>query len=142
MNESEKAEGIRNWRFRWLEMLFEFSHLEYQKALWIDHKYENAVGWYSEDMCKYFDDLYLDDDYDYHLQREYISHEEFNTIKEFHFELKNYNEEEKSDLEILNDSSWLSIINLGKSSWEKLKNLIKDEQELLHMKGLEENYLK
>ncbi len=62
----------------WIIMLFEFSHLKFQKGLWIEHKYENSIGFYEEDMCKYFDDLYLEDHYAYQLKEGFIKQEEFN----------------------------------------------------------------
>lgn len=129
------------WRLRWLEMLFEFSHLEYQKGLWIEKKYENEVGWYSEDMCKYFDDLILDDDYQDQLKDNLISKAEFDAIKDFHFQLKNYNEGDKTDDEILADPFWLKVVELGNKSWKELKKIIQNSEELEHMKGLEEKYI-
>ncbi len=50
MTEEEKQEGRINWRFRWLGLIFEFAHIEYQKGLWIDHKFPNEVGCFSEDV--------------------------------------------------------------------------------------------
>lgn len=141
MFQTDKNPELKNWRFRWLSMLFEFSHLKYQKALWVEHKYENITGSFGEDMCKYFDDLYLDDHYNYQLENKVITSMELEVIRDFHFDLHNYNELKKSDKEILEDPEWQRIVDLGNKAWQQLKKIIKDEQELAHIKDLEKRYL-
>lgn len=140
-------ETIKNWRYHWLRNLFLFSHIEYQKGLWVDHKYPNEVGWFTEDICKYFDDLMLDDNYEYQIKHNVISLEEFNCIKQFHFELDRFVEKTNEiDLEIiekelLQNSDWLKTCNMGRNSWLKLKTVIRSIEELKHMDELEKNYL-
>lgn len=148
MSKEEKAASIINWRHRWLGALFLFTHIEYQKGLWLDHKYPNEIGFYQEDICKYFDDLYLDDHYEYHLKEGNITLKEFLAIKDFHFKLDAYAEMSnrpgskfKAD-QIFEDEAWLEICALGRLSWNTLKGIIIDPDELAHMNGLEMNYLK
>ncbi len=141
MNEEEKNEQRRSWRLRWIGMLFEFSHLEYQRGLWIELKYPNEASYFGEDMCQYFDDLSIDNNYERQLANEYISEEEFEIIKTFHIALDRYESGERSDFEILNDPNWLSIVEEGNKAWNKLKDVITDEEEVSHMNGLEKNYL-
>ena len=56
----------KNVRLRWFESLFELSHYEFQKKVWIEAGIENHVSDYSEAICKYFDDLDLFDTF-HHL---------------------------------------------------------------------------
>jgi hypothetical protein len=116
MTEEEEKEAKKSWRFRWLGLLFEFSHLEYQRGLWIEHKYPNEIGWFAEDMCQYFDDLSLDDDYNYSnwLTKGNISEKELKAIETFHLLLRDYDKGDKTDAQILEDPEWISIVNKGK----------------------------
>lgn len=147
MNNIEKAEAIKNWRFRWLAMIFEFAHLKYQRDLWIEHTYPDAVGWFGEDVCQYFDDLFLDDNYQLQLKEGVITHEEFIAIKDFHVAFDQYLETDKeekmlkTDSEIIVDPSWISVVGLAAIAWQQLKNIIKDSEEITLMDGLEKNYL-
>ncbi|MGV3538395.1 MAG: hypothetical protein ACO1OQ_01205 [Rufibacter sp.] len=141
MNEENKKEQRRSWRLRWIGMLFEFSHLEYQKGLWIERKYPNQVGWFGEDMCQYFDDLAVDSNYEGQLADGYISIDEFEIIKEFHLDLDKYESAGKSDSEILNDPEWINIVEKGNKAWNELKNVISEVEELNHMNGLVKKYL-
>jgi hypothetical protein len=120
MTEVEEKAARKSWRFRWLGLLFEFSHLEYQRGLWIERRYPNEVGWFNEDLCQYFDDLSLDDDYNYsNWLTINISAEEFITIEAFHLLLRDYEKNDKTDAQILNDPEWISIVEKGEIAWEK-----------------------
>lgn len=147
MTEEELKEAQRNWRLRWLSSLFEFSHIEYQIGLWIEARFPNEIGCFVEDICQYFDDLYLNDDYENQLEEKIITLEEYDSIKEFHFALGSYllNEKKKgiepTDKERLSNTEWKLIVELGLVSWNKLKKVISNEEELEHMTGLERNYL-
>ena len=141
MKVEEKTEQKRNWRFRWLGMLFSFSHMEYLKGLWLEQKYPDEIGFYSEDMCKYFDDLSIEDNYKSQQTEGLVTEEEIEVIKSFHTALDNYDEGEKSDSEILEDPNWQKIINEGNQAWVKLKNLVSNPEELKHMLDMEKHYL-
>ena len=141
MKEEEKTEQKRNWRFRWLGMLFSFSHMEYLKGLWLEQKYPDEIGFYSEDMCKYFDDLSIENNYKSQLIEGLVTEEEIDVIKSFHAALDNYDEGEKTDSEILEDPNWQKIIYEGNQAWEKLKNVITNPEELNYMLDIEKHYL-
>jgi hypothetical protein len=147
MTKEEEMEARRNWRFRWLNLIFEFSHLEYQKGLWLDKKYPDEVGWFAEDICQYFDDLYLDDNYKYQLENSTISNQEYSIIKEFHFELDKFVEKTNklgdkfNEKEILENKEWIKLCELGRIAWYGLKLLISNPTEKEHMEGIEQNYL-
>jgi hypothetical protein len=134
----------RQWRLRWLSMIFEFSHIEYQRSLWLERKVPSHGSWYGEDVCQYFDDLYLDDDYQNQLQDNFVTKEEYEVIKPFHFTFREFNSLPESNLTeelILQSPNWKSVVQLGLQSWSKLKEVIKDQEEKVHMLGLETNYL-
>lgn len=147
MTNEEEVERKTNWRFRWLGDLFLFCHIEYQKGLWFESKYPNEIGWFSEDVCKYFDDLHLYDNYKYQLVHGLISKSEFDCIIKFHkdfdafVEWTNENKESFDDKQIHNNDKWLKICALGALSWIQLKDVIIDPNEIEHMNKLELNYL-
>ncbi|KAA3436483.1 hypothetical protein [Rufibacter hautae] len=141
MKEDEKTEQRKSWRFRWLSMLFGFSHLEYLKGLWLEQKFPNEIGFYSEDICKYFNDLGIEDNYRTQFQNGFISDKELETILSFHTSLDHYDEKNKTELEILNDPQWLNIVSEGNKAWAGLKKINTDPQELKHIEEMEKRYL-
>jgi hypothetical protein len=148
MTEIEKTEARRNWRYRWLEQIFLLSHTEYQKGQWLDPESPKDSGWFGEELCNYFDDLYLDDHYEYHIKEGNLTSEELGLINDFHFKLNQFVEKnnqlgEKFDENgILNDPEWLEICSIGRDAWKELKKTILDVEELDHMNGLEINYMR
>lgn len=144
---TENYESIRNWRFRWLGLIFEFGHLQFQKNLWVDRKYKDEIGWFGEDVCQYFDDLYLDDHYQYQLNEQIISFEEYDTIKEFHCAFDAYLIAEQqmeiylADTARLQQKEWQEVVAIGYEAWNKLKQVIVNNKELKYMYELEQNYL-
>ena len=128
-------------------MLFEFSHLEYQRGLWIEQRYPNEIGWFGEDVCKYFDDLHLIDNYEYQIKKGTISVDEFEAIKDFHFAFAHYLESERMkdpdirDEERLRDKEWHSVVSKGLESWNRLKIILTDKEELESMERQERYYL-
>lgn len=143
MKDEVKKNLRKNWRSNWLSSIFEFSHLEYQKGLWINRKYTNEIWWFDEDICRYFDDSNLDDNYESQLKEKFISEVEFNSVKEFHSSFLICIDEEKyqgkvmSDFERINDNEWIAIVKLGHSTWNTLKSNISDKDEINYVIGLE-----
>lgn len=123
----------QNIRLRWLSSLFEFGHIEFQRKLWFA-KYPKLVGDYGESLCKYFDDLDLDDGYKDFLLEEIISEKEFKVIEDFHENLRNYSlrpeKRNLSDKKILRDPEWINLTLVAKQNWEELKKMISDKIEL------------
>lgn len=146
-NNTENYESIKNWRLRWLGLIFEFAHLEFQKNLWVDRKYKNTVGWFGEDVCQYFDDLILDDHYQYQLDERIISLEEYHTIKEFHFAFDAYLAKEEqmgtdpADSARLRQKEWKDVVGIGYEAWKNLKQVVVNHEERAYMYALEKNYL-
>lgn len=135
------VENIKNWRLRWLKILYEFTHLDYQKGLWVENKYSNMSSSYYEDICQYFDDIAIDGDYTTQLNDGYIDKTEYELIKEFHKKLGEYDPGNKTDIEILNDTIWRETIELGFLAWSNLKSIISDTGEKEYISKLESMYL-
>jgi hypothetical protein len=138
----DKQELKERWRKAWLFALFTLTHLEFQKKLWIDASFDDIISSYCEDMCQYFDDLFLDNGYEYHINNGYISVGEYNTIKDFHNLLSGYDEGSKSDKEIVYDNSWIEIVKVGYHSWIDLKGIIKESKEIEFIDEFENKYLR
>lgn len=80
MTEKQLKEQKEIWRLRWLGMIYSFSHLKYLRGLWIEGRYPNEIGIFAEDMCKYFDDLTINDNYELRLTTGDINQEEWKII--------------------------------------------------------------
>lgn len=139
------TEFVQNIRKRWLFSLFEFAHIEFQERLWLLADYPNSVGDFTEAVCKYFNDLSLEEGYSDFINDKIISTKELDIIKDFHKILYEYVEKPEkknlSDTKILRDPEWLSICGLAKSNWDKLKQLVENLNEIEYMKSLETDYL-
>jgi hypothetical protein len=139
-----------NWRRNWLLTIFKFAHLEFQENVWVKSKYPNVVGTFTEDVCQYFDDVSLDDNYQFFVTDGSITQEEINSICDFHIALDTYvaNTNDPQNVkakytneEILKDPDWHEVVKLGNDSWSKLKKIIKDPSEIEYMNNLESEYL-
>ena len=140
------AELRKNVRLNLLGCIFEFSHLEFQRKVWLEAAFENYSSDYTEAICQYFNDLDLSSGLEKFLNEGFVTLKEFNILNKFHTELDNYTErpEKKtlSDKNILLDVEWIEITKMGKGVWEKLKSNIEDENEINFMHNLEKEYLK
>ena len=136
MNNKEYNEELKNnWRPRWLSSINELTSLDLQKKSWLDTKVRNPHWSFIEFMCKYFDDLALDDNYKDPLQRGLLTSQEFEIIKEWHEELNNYNSpdnDDSNDDAILKDPAWVKILQIGLIAKSELaKTLSGFEKEIL-----------
>lgn len=133
----------KNLRSLWLGILFEAAHIEFQRRLWRAY-YPDLVGDSIELICGYFGDLGLEDDYAYFLQKQFISTEEFEIVKDFHFQLKAYvaRPEKKylTDKQMLRDPEWEMICELANRTWKSLSTIITDKTEIDLIHTLEKKY--
>lgn len=140
----KNTEARHNIRKRWLSLLFEFGHIEFQNRLWINDRHPEIEGSHSETICEYFDDLVLDDGYDFFIKNGVIEVAEYDIIAAFHQRLESYtNNVKKKDLpdsQILEDQEWLALISIAQVNWGKLKSVIQDKRELDYMYELERKY--
>lgn len=102
--------------------ILEISDIEFQKKVWFGLQ-ANYVSSYAEVMCRLFDDhqyeLFVKK---YTYQLNYISsfREQLEILKN---KLISFNKEEnKSDIEIVNDIEWIKISQLAKSIINEWKN--------------------
>ncbi len=123
------------WRNRWLSCLNELTSLKLQRESWLDKTNSNPHWSFVEFMCSYFDDLGIDNNYEYQLKKEWISKKEFETIKQWHELLDKYNSPKNNDYNhtsIIEDNTWELIIQEGlKAIRELYKNLSKKEIQIL-----------
>jgi hypothetical protein len=135
-----------NIRQRWLLSIFELSHLEYQKRLWIENSYLGFIGDSSEAFNQYFNDLNLENGYDYFLEESIVNQQEADIIKAYHKQLDLYcsklEKRKLSDIEIVKDTEWINLTILALENWNRLKLSIVDKREIEFMKSLEAKFLK
>lgn len=135
-----------NIRLRWLESLYELSHLNFQHELWIEAKHSEIIGNFDEAICKYFDDLNLNEGYqNLNLGNSQIFElTEQQAISTFHHELSNYlDKPEKrtlSDSKVLKDPDWQKLTELGLTAWNEVKQLLTETAELALTEALESKY--
>ena len=119
------------WRERWLDSINELTSFDLQVKSWLDKANTNPHWSFVEFICTYFDDLFLDDNYQYVLHNRWITEHELEIIKEWHEELNRYNPPGNDDYDneaILNDKKWLAIIAMGESAKNKLKQVLTVEE--------------
>ena len=75
MKDREKHK--EQWRSRWLSCLNELTSIELQKKSWVDKSNTNPHWSFVEFMCSYFDDLAIDNQYEYPLTENWITKNEF-----------------------------------------------------------------
>ena len=110
----------------WLHSLHELSEIKIQKQ-WINSETASPHYCFTEFYECYFD---LVCNYEKHIYNGYVSKEEYDVIKEFHFALERYEPNPNfEDKDILTDSNWLKIVELGKNTLEKLALLLTDPEE-------------
>jgi len=123
------------WREKWLNCINEFTSLDLQKKSWLDRTQSNPHWSFVEFMCSYFDDLAIDDNYKYQLDKGWISKPEFEIIKDWHEELDKYDSPSNDDYDgeaILNDAKWLEIVQNGVDARNELaKKLNEKERQIL-----------
>ena len=79
MNEKQSQKGL--WRNRWLRCVNELTSFELQQKSWVDKSNTNPYWSFVEFMCSYFDDLGIDNQYDYQLKENWITKNEFEIIQ-------------------------------------------------------------
>ena len=134
----------KNIRLRWFESLFELSHYNFQKKVWLEAGVESYVSDYTEAVCKYFDDLDLGNGLEKFVSEGFISNQEANIFFEFHNQLEEYVDQTKKkglcDTEILEDIEWMNLTIYAKENWIKLKQVLNDKAEIDYVNMLENKF--
>lgn len=113
------------WRERWLVSINELTSIDLQKKSWLMKENENPHWSFIEFTNCYFDDLCLDDDYLDVLKSNWVSIEEFEILKNWHFKLKSYNppnDDYYNHELILKDINWIELVEFGKKVRVELLN--------------------
>lgn len=119
------------WRNRWLRCINELTSYNLQLKSWLDSSNANPHWSFIEFMCSYFDDLVIDNDYEYQLKENWISEPEFEIIREWHNLLDKYDSPNNDDHNregILNDEKWKMIVKLGQEAKIELSRILKNEE--------------
>ncbi len=137
------TEQNKNIRERWINSLFELANLEYQKRLW-NAEIENEVGDFTECVCKYFDDLNLDNGYAEYISDGIISKNDAEIVTKMHNEFRKYTERTEkrnlSDKKVLQDMEWKNFTALALETWNKLKTETESKELRNLMLELEKDY--
>ncbi|KAF5031106.1 hypothetical protein DSECCO2_631170 [anaerobic digester metagenome] len=119
------------WRENWLRCINELTSLDLQKKTWLDKTNTNPHWSFVEFMCCYFDDLAIEDNYKYPLEKGWLTEHEFEIIIDWHEALEKYDAPHNNDYghsAILSDSRWLEILQMGLAMKSKLEAIL-DENE-------------
>lgn len=129
------SENKNLWREQWLSCINELTSLDLQQKSWLDKTPKNPHWSFIEFMCSYFDDLTIDDNYKYQLDKGWLTKEEFEIIQNWHITLDNYISPRNDDYDnesILNDPKWTEILLIGMETKNKLgENLNETERQFL-----------
>jgi len=130
-SENYNEELRKVWRPNWLSSINELTSLRLQKNSWLDKNAPSAHWTFVEFMCSYFDNLGIDDNYKDPLKRKLLSSEEFEIIRPWHEALDKYKSPKNNDYavnKILEDPSWLEIIEVGIKVKNELSKILSDEE--------------
>ena len=119
------------WRERWLSCINQLTSLDLQKKSWLDKTHTNPHWSFVEFMCSYFDDLAIEDTYNYQLDKGWVTKLEFKIIKNWHIALDNYKSPKNDDYDneaILDDPKWIEILRNGMEIRNELGKTLNDTE--------------
>ena len=129
MKDREKHK--EQWRSRWLSCLNELTSIELQKKSWVDKSNTNPHWSFVEFMCSYFDDLAIDNQYEYPLTENWITKNEFEIIKKWHGLLDKYDSPSNDNYDVVNileDRKWQLIVEEGQKAKIELSKIISNSE--------------
>lgn len=119
------------WRSRWLSCLNELTSIKLQQKSWVDKSNTNPHWSFVEFMCSYFDDLAIDNQYEYPLTENWITKNEFEIIKKWHGLLDKYDSPSNDDYDVVNilkDRNWQLIVEEGQKAKIELSKIISNSE--------------
>ena len=135
----------QNNRELWLELIFDLSHIEYQKRVWVEASLPGIVSGFRETTNTYFDNLDLADGYDYFIMEGIVTKQEAEIVIEFHNLLKSYTSQvgkrSLSDRHVIRDPEWIMLTEVALRTWTQLKTAISNKEEHKFMDSLERNFI-
>ncbi|UII24236.1 hypothetical protein [Fulvivirga ligni] len=138
MNENQNQKKL--WRDRWLSCINELTSFELQRKSWVDKSNTNPHWSFVEFMCSYFDDLGIDNNYEFQLKKGWITKKELDSIAAWHQLLDKYDSPKKDDYDveaILTDKKWLMIIEEGEKAKNELSGNISDEEKRILLEEID-----
>lgn len=93
--------------------------------------FQILIGLFLEFMSCYFDDLIIDDNYEYPLSNNWVTKKEFEIIEKWHLALDKYeppNKDYYDSVSVLNDTEWLDILSKGICAKRKLAKILSDTE--------------
>jgi len=132
--------GKELWRNRWLSCINEFTSLNLQRQAWVNKRNSNPHWSFVEFMSSYFDDLGIDNNYEYQLKQGWVTRTELDTVSTWHQLLYKYNSPKNDDYDveaILCDKNWLVIIEEGEKAKNELCEIISDEEKAILFEKLD-----
>ena len=128
---NEKLSQKELWRNRWLSCLNELTSIELQQKSWMNKSNTNPHWSFVEFMCSYFDDLGIENQYEYQLKENWVTQNEFEIIQKWHDSLDKYDSPTNDDyevVEILKDKKWQMIIVEGKKATTELSKFLNNTE--------------
>lgn len=119
------------WRERWLNCINQLTSFDLQKISWVDKTHKNLHWSFVEFICSYFDDLAIDDNYKWQLDKGWVTNKEFEIIENWHIALDNYKSPNNDDYDneaILNDPIWKEILQIGIKARNELEKILNDTE--------------
>jgi len=142
-----KEELNQRWRLTWIESIFEFSNLKYQKILWVDGSMEQwpddqeRRSDFYDCYADYFDGQWLNKGYSIHVKEGRVSQKEAEVAQEFHLLADAYHQIASDDPEIiLKDLEWIRITKSAKKLWDYLKDTTTSPREIELMNSLDRDF--
>ena len=129
---SDHNERRKSWRLLWLSTLAYFSDADTQRSKWLDLSEENPHWTFVELMCSYFDDCFIDDNYNRWSNLGYISLEEISIVMPFHILVDRYNPPNGDDYDhknIITDPKWQTVCSMACHCLDQLVDLLDDPDE-------------
>lgn len=102
--------------------IVETSDITLQRKMWLNENNDlGLISSYVELMCSLFDDFYFDDFIDSTAAKIGLPNSTILELNKLRDMLNNYNEGNKSDEEIINDSEWLKVVEQAQEVLKKWK---------------------
>jgi hypothetical protein len=119
-----------SWRKDWLSSIAELADIDEQRKLWLNLDQRNPHYSFVEYVNGYFDQFIVDE-YEYFIEKNYVSKQEALCVKKLHSLLKTYeppNGDNYDHQTILNDPGWLEIVNEAKAATSCLREVLAGDE--------------
>ena len=133
MSTSDFVDLRKAWRERWLLLIREFSDFDEQRREWLAERFDSPYYTYTEYMCRYFDDLGLDNGYGSAVSDGLVTDTEAHLVEHFHA-LADCHDSLTNDYDhiaILADSEWRKVVAAAEEARQALYKSLTDADEVM-----------